>query len=134
MSKTHPEFPVSHPLRQHSSRLTPEEERLKREIYERLNPRRRTFIDRLGYDVWDPFQKPNDPLDLRTDATRRTTQQLVREFFHSLGECPASNEFRKGALDAALGIVNKDEQMLGTLAFCRWYDELVKKEGLSHED
>ena len=30
--------------------LTEEQEQLKREIYERMNPRRRKFIDRIGYD------------------------------------------------------------------------------------
>ena len=30
--------------------LTEEQEKLKREIYERMNPRRRKFIDRIGYD------------------------------------------------------------------------------------
>lgn len=133
MSPVPAEFSPLDPLRAPASRLTPDEERLKREIYERLNPRRRKFIDRLGYDVWDPFQKPNDPLDLRTDVTRRTTQQLVREFFHALGDGEVGNDFRKGALDAALGVVNKDEHMLGAYAFFRWYDDLVKKEGLSHE-
>ena len=61
-------------------KLTADEERQKREIYEKMNPRRRKFVDRIGYDNWDPFQKPNDPLDLRMDVSKRTTQQLVREF------------------------------------------------------
>ena len=58
--------------------LTEEQEQLKREIYERMNPRRRKFIDRIGYDEWDPFQKPNDPMDIRVDPSKRTTQQLFR--------------------------------------------------------
>ena len=66
--------------------LTEEQEQLKREIYERMNPRRRKFIDRIGYDEWDPFQKPNDPMDIRVDPSKRTTQQLFRGFMHSLGE------------------------------------------------
>ena len=49
--------------------LTEEQEQLKREIYERMNPRRRKFIDRIGYDEWDPFQKPNDPMDIRVDPS-----------------------------------------------------------------
>lgn len=115
-------------LRTAPAKLTEDEVRLKREIYERLNPRRRKFIDRLGYDLWDPFQKPNDPLDIRTDATNRTTQQLVREFYHSLGDRDVSNLFRRGALNAALGLVNKDEETLGSYAFFRWYDQLLNKE------
>ena len=49
--------------------LTDEQEALKLEIYERMNPRRRKFVDRIGYDNWDPFQKPNEPLDMRTDVS-----------------------------------------------------------------
>ena len=54
-------------------RLNEEQEQLKREIYERMNPRRRKFVDRIGYDNWDPFQKPNDPLDVRLDVTKRSS-------------------------------------------------------------
>ena len=77
--------------------LTEEQEQLKREIYERMNPRRRKFIDRIGYDEWDPFQKPNDPMDIRVDPSKRTTQQLFRGFMHSLGERTEGNDFNKGA-------------------------------------
>jgi len=109
--------------------LTPEQEALKREIYEKMNPRRRKFIDRIGYDNWDPFQKPNDPIEMRQDVTKRTTQQLFREFMHSLRGAPVSNEYSQGALEAALGIVNRDEKTLGRYAFCSWYNELLRREG-----
>ena len=99
--------------------LTEEQEKLKREIYERMNPRRRKFIDRIGYDEWDPFQKPNDPMDIRVDPSKRTTQQLFRGFMHSLGERTEGNDFNKGALDCALGIVNRDERYLGIYEFLR---------------
>ena len=33
--------------------LSDEQEGLKREIYERMNPRRRKFVDRIGYENWD---------------------------------------------------------------------------------
>ena len=113
--------------------LTEEQEQLKREIYERMNPRRRKFIDRIGYDEWDPFQKPNDPMDIRVDSSKRTTQQLFRGFMHSLGERTEGNDFNKGALDCALGIVNRDERYLGIYEFCVWYYKLLKKEGLIDE-
>lgn len=112
--------------------LTADEEAMKREIYEKLNPRRRKFVDRIGYDAWDPFQKPNDPLDLRTDATKRTTQQLVREFLHHAGlNGQYSNDYARGALECALGVVNKEEKYLGIYDFCVWYTELLKKEGIT---
>ena len=66
--------------------LTEEQEQLKREIYERMNPRRRKFIDRIGYDEWDPFQKPNDPMDIRVRSEQAHHAAAVPRFMHSLGE------------------------------------------------
>ncbi len=114
--------------------LTPEQEDLKRNIYEKMNPRRRKFIDRIGYENWDPFQKPNDPMELRQDVSKRTAHQLIREFLQSLNGEPVSNEFSQGALESALGIINRDEKTLGRYAFCAWYHELLKREGLLKED
>lgn len=109
--------------------LTPEQEEQKRYIYAQMNPRRRKYIDRVGYNNWDPFQKPNDPMELRTDVTKRTTQQLIREFLQSCKGEQISNEFSQGALESAVGIINRDEKTLGRYAFCAWYHELLTSEG-----
>lgn len=111
--------------------LTPEQATHKRQLYESMNPRQRKFVDRLGYEIWDPFQEPKEPLDLRTDRTGRTTQQLVRDFLRARTTTePVSNAFSQGALDCALGIINKDDRALGALEFAVWYHELLEKEGL----
>lgn len=110
--------------------LTEEQEKLKREIYEKMNPRRRKFVDRIGYETWDPFQKPNDPLDLRMDVSKRTTQQLVSEFLREAArKGPYSKDYGKGVMECALGVVNKDEKYQGIFDFCLWYHDLLKKEG-----
>lgn len=114
--------------------LNAEQEQLKREIYERMNPRRRKFVDRIGYDAWDPFQKPNLPLDLRTDVSKRTTEQLVNEFLRQADkEKVQSADYRKGVNDCALGMVNGDERYLAILDFCHWYHDLLKREGYIDE-
>lgn len=101
---------------------------LKRAIYDKLKPRRRRFIDKIGYEAWDPFQEPNDPLDMREDASRRTGQQLVTEF---LAACPgASEEFAKGAWELCMGVMSGSERHRGMYAFCKWYKELLAREGL----
>jgi hypothetical protein len=111
--------------------LNAEQEALKRTLYENMAPRRRKFIDRIGYDQWDPFQKPNDPLDVRLDVTKRTTQQLVREFLQQAAdrEEQLGNDYRRGALECALGVVNRDEKYLGIFDFGLWYHKLLEKEG-----
>ncbi|MDR2695910.1 MAG: hypothetical protein LBC79_05975 [Deltaproteobacteria bacterium] len=115
--------------------LTEEQEASKRALYEKMAPRRRKFVDRIGYAQWDPFQKPNDPLDIRLDVTKRTTQQLVREFLQHAAarEEQFGNDYRRGALECALGVVNRDEKYLGMFDFCLWYRNLLKEEGYLDE-
>lgn len=109
--------------------LSADEARLKREIYEKMNPRRRKFVDRLGYDLWDPFQKPNDPLDMRTDRSQRTAQELIDAFSRAAGAASRDRSYRAGVAQCALGIINKDEKYQGIFDFCLWYHELLKREG-----
>ena len=87
--------------------LTEEQELLKREIYERMNPRRRKFIDRIGYDEWDPFQKTQPTRWISASIRASAPRSQLSEFMHSLGERTEGNDFNKGALDCALGIVNR---------------------------
>jgi len=117
--------------------FTPEEEEQKRIIYEKMNPRRRKYVERIGYEKWDPFQKPNDPLEIRTDLTKRTTQQLVREFLqeHQAKGLEYSNDYGRGALETAVGLINRDEKVRGIFDFCLWYYNLLIEEGYAdYED
>ena len=116
--------------------LIEDQEKLKRDLYEKISPRRRKFIDRIGYENWDPFPEPNEPNDMRTDISKRTVQQLIQEFTQSkriecqlTGDAAPSEEFMKGVMQAAAGIVNKQDKFLGTYEFAAWYHKLLKKEG-----
>ena len=116
--------------------LSPDEEKLKRDLYEKISPRRRKFIDRIGYENWDPVPEPNEPNDIRTDISKRTVQQLLQEFVmykkqeaRRLGLDDPSEAFLQGAMQAASGIVNKQDKFLGTYEFAAWYHELLKREG-----
>lgn len=110
--------------------LTDEEKAQKRAIYEKIAPRRRKFIDKMGYDNWDPFQKPFDPIDIRIDTSKRTSQQLMREFMHSIPEgTPVSTDYAQGAWELCVGVVNGAERFKGMFDFMRWYASLLEKEG-----
>lgn len=111
--------------------LNDEQEKLKREIYEQMNPRRRKFVDRLGYENWDPFQAPKDPLDIRTDRTRRTLQELLGDFMRDSGGAGRDPDWQRGARECALGIIRKDEKYQGIFDFCLWYHSILQKEGHS---
>ena len=109
--------------------FSPEEtEKRKRAVFESMSPRRQKSILKRGYDKWDPFQEPKVPIDIRRDATKRTTQQLVREFLQSRSEEPYSNAYGRGVLEIALGLINDDDRFIAMYEFSCWYQELLKKE------
>jgi len=110
--------------------LTDDQEALKLDLFNKIAPKRRKFIERIGYENWDPFQKPNDPMDIRKDVSKRTTQELVRDFLQSRPiEEDHSNAYRQGALEFALGVISRDEKFIGYFDFALWYYDVLLKEG-----
>jgi len=111
------------------SEFSPAEvEEKKKAIFECMSPRRQKHILKKGYDKWDPFQEPQDPIDIRKDKSKRTTQALVREFLETRSFEEYSNEYGRGALEICLGIINDDERHKGMYEFSCWYHELLNKE------
>lgn len=108
--------------------LTEDGQKLKRQIYESMSPRRRKFIDRIGYEQWDPFQEPKEPLDLRRDRTNRTLQELIGDFLKDAGGDAKDQAWRKGVMECALGIIKKDARFQGVFDFCLWYHKQLRKE------
>ena len=110
--------------------ISPEEaEYRKKAVFDSMSPRRQKHILKKGYDNWDPFLEPKDPIDIRKDKTKRTTQMLVREFLQSRESEGYSNAYGRGVLEMALGIVNDDDRFIGMYEFVCWHKELLKKEG-----
>ncbi len=113
-----------------SERFTPEEiERRKRLVFESMSERRRRHILRRGYDSWDPFAEPKDPIDIRRDPTRRTAHDLVREFLASRGAPFPNTSYSRGVLEMAIGMVNAEDRVRGMFDFACWYRELLAREG-----
>lgn len=108
---------------------TEEAERRKRAVFESMSPRRQQHILKKGYDKWDPFEEPKDPIEIRRDRSKRTTQQLVREFLQSRPGDAENNSYNRGVLEMALGIVNSDDRYRGMFEFSIWYHALLLKEG-----
>jgi len=114
------------------SELSAEEaERRKKAIFDSMSPRRQKHILKRGYEKWDPFEEPKDPIDIRKDKTRRTTQDLVREFLQTRSGEAQNNAYNRGVLEIALGIVNGEDRFRGMYEFACWYRELLIKEGVN---
>lgn len=109
---------------------TPEEKKRKKTIFESMSLKRQQHILKRGYEKWNPFEEPKDPIDIRKDKTRRTSQMLIREFLHTRGDEPYSNEYGRGVLEICMGIVNEEDRFRGMYEFSIWYQELLTKEGI----
>ena len=96
-------------------------------IFENMSPRQQKRITKIGFHKWNPFEEPKDPIDIRRDVTKRTTQQLVREFLQQCPQETYSNAYGRGVLEMALGIINGDDRFLGMLDFAKWYQREVEK-------
>lgn len=101
----------------------------KRAVFDAMSPRRKKHIlDKVGYEKWDPFEAPKDPIDIRRDKSNRTSQMLVREFLQSRPAAAYSNGYSRGVLEMAIGIVNDDDRFLGMYDFAIWHKQLLIKE------
>jgi len=110
--------------------VTPDQEKQrKKAIFDAMSPRRQRHILKRGYDRWDPFQEPKDPIDIRKDKSKRTTQMLVTEFLQAKDADSYSSAFGRGVLEIALGIVNDEDRFIGMYEFSIWYRDLLIREG-----
>lgn len=106
-----------------------EEEKKKEAIFQNMSAKRQQYILKKGYEQWNPFEEPKDPIDIRKDKTKRTSQMLVREFLQNTKMEDYSNEYGRGVLDICLGIINNEDKYRGMYDFSQWYNKLLIKEG-----
>ncbi len=105
----------------------------KKAIFDAMSPRRQKHILKRGYEKWNPFEEPKDPIDIRKDKSQRTTKTLVREFLQEGAGTEYSNAYSRGVLEMALGIINDDDRFIGMYEFACWHRDLLKKEGFEEE-
>jgi hypothetical protein len=112
------------------TQISPEEEqKRKKAIFESMSLRRQKHILKKGYDKWDPFQEPKDPIDIRKDKTKRTTQELFRAFLQSRSDEDYSNAYGRGVFEICHGIINDDDKFKAMFEFSVWYQKLLEREG-----
>lgn len=104
-------------------------EEKKKAIFDNMGKRGQKNILKKGYEDWNPFQEPKDPIDIRKDKTKRTSQELIREFLSDIDHDEYSNSFAQGAFEMCLGIINEEEKIKGMYEFALFYSDILKKEG-----
>lgn len=110
--------------------LSPEEiEKRKQYMYDKMSPRRRKFVDRMGYENWDPFAAPFDPIDIRKDRTGLTSDQLSHLFIQHSGK-RSNQEYIDAINEFNVMLVMNFEKVRPVFEYCLWYAEHLKKHGI----
>jgi len=110
--------------------LPPELEKKKKAIFDQMSPRQHKVILKKGYEQWDPFVEPNDPIDLRKGKMKATATEMARAFLVACPQEAYSNLFGQGVWEICLGLVNDDEKYRGMFEFAVWYAEKISKSDL----
>ena len=111
--------------------LTPEQiDEQKRLMYEKLSPRRRKFVDKIGYANWDPFQKPFDPIDIRVDAMGMTTHDLLNRYMKTLPAKP-DPDYMQTLSEFMVLLVMNIEKVRPILEFSDWYNAQLRERGIT---
>jgi hypothetical protein len=109
------------------TRLLPEQEERKRAIFDGMSARNKKKILDKGYDSWNPFAEPKDPIDIRVDQGRRTARELARDFLQTCGHKGYSNEYGQGVWEICTGIISGKDRYRAMYDFSCWYQRFLEK-------
>jgi hypothetical protein len=108
----------------------PEREEKKKAIFDQMSLRQQKVVLKKGYERWDPFMEPNDPIDLRQGKMKATATELTKAFLRTCSQETYSNHFGQGVWEICLGLVNEDEKYRGMYEFVVWHAQQLKARGL----
>lgn len=108
-------------------------EKRKKAIFDAMGKRAQKSILKKGYEKWDPFQEPKDPIEIRKDLSGFTVNQLVNRFFYDYPELEKNNAYRKVVEDMALGVVTDDDRIKASYLFSKWYRKILDESGIEDD-
>ena len=117
------------------AKLTAEEEKQKKAIFDAMSPRGQKHILKKGYEEWDPFMKPKEPLayKLRQEAkgeevTVESGHELYERFFAERKITDYSAEYVKGVLEVSQGLFRERDLYQGMYDFSCWYEKWLRRQ------
>ena len=109
--------------------LSSEEAERKKFIFDSMSPRRQKHVlKKEGYEEWDPFIEPKEPIDMRTGKSKHTAIQLAKQFLVDWDVEEYSNEFGQGVWEICVGLVSDDDRFKGMYEFSCWHRDILKKQ------
>lgn len=108
-------------------------ERKKKEIFDAMGKRSQKYIMKIGFENWNPFEEPKDPLDIRKDVSKRTVSELVHEFMITRREEKTGVAYAEGVQEMAMALMAGNDKYRGMLDYGLWYVNLLTSEGHDFE-
>ena len=108
------------------NRLPPEQEERKKAIFNGMSARNKKKILDKGYENWDPFSEPKDPIDIRVDQGRRTAAELARDFLQTRSHEGYSNDYGQGVREICTGMISGKDRYRAMYEFSCWYQRFLK--------
>lgn len=105
----------------------------KKDIFDAMGKRSQKAILRKGYENWNPFEEPKDPIEIRKDRTGNTVNDIVDKFFKAFPHTKENNAYRKVVEDMALGVVTEDDRIKASYHFSMWYKKLMEDAGIKDD-
>ena len=109
------------------ARLTPEEEKKKRELFDGLSLKAQQRILKRGYDNWDPFQEPKDPRERIFSSASLNAGALVKEFLQVHSAEQESQVVFKDLFELCRGLLQGEARAQLILEFCKWYQTRIAR-------
>jgi hypothetical protein len=104
--------------------LDEEKEKKKRAIFNGMSPKhRQKILKNMGYENWDPFQEPRDPIDLREQKVEQMASVLFRQFILDCEIKDHSDEYTQAVKEISKGIIKAEERYKAMYDFCCWYEK-----------
>jgi len=107
--------------------LDEDREKKKRAIFDSMAPKRQQkILKKMGFENWDPFQEPRQPIDLRDQRAKQMASALFRKFALDCGIKDYSDESIQAVKDIIKGLIKGEERYKAVYDFCCWYGKAKK--------
>lgn len=106
---------------------TADEEKRKKAIFDAMSARSQRRILERGYDDWDPFLPPKEPLDIRMAERRQTAAYLMRRFTEAFPAEGYGQQYLRGAWEICMGITGGDDRWKGIYDFACWHRDFLQR-------
>jgi hypothetical protein len=92
----------------------------KKAIFDGMSRRAQKWVLKIGYENWDPFEKPKDPRERIFSSASVKAGALVREYYESAGGKEESVAVHRELFELCLGLLRGEGRAKTVVDFCAW--------------